>query len=59
MLGAVTCDCDRAVEGYNGNDELAEVGIDFETSSWESGANSDPLVFGHFSTTNQLGGWQK
>lgn len=31
--GVVMWDCDRAVEGYDGDDELAEEGIDSETSS--------------------------
>lgn len=58
-VGAVTCDFDRAVEGYDGDDELAEEGVDSETSSLESGTASNALVLGHFSTTGQLGGWQK
>jgi hypothetical protein len=47
-LGAVTYDCDRAVEGHNSNDDLAEEGIDSETFSLESSAEFGPLVLGHF-----------
>lgn len=46
-------DYNRAVEGYDGDDELAKEGIDWKMSFLESGNDLEYFVLGHFSTADQ------
>ena len=46
-------DYNRAVEGYDGDNELTEEGIDWKMSFLESGNDPEYLVLGIFSTADQ------